>query len=461
MKQDRVLKSQARRAQRTAGRSEAAQPEQTGASGPAGGKSGGGNGTGTGGGKGNRKVSKLRQKKKAAEAMARQLQRQLDEQPAFPVARPATMKRRHWGIVASFVVLVLVPLAAVAFYLWAIAEDQYVSEAGFVVRSQETSASSDALSGLGGILTGGSTASDSDVLYAFIQSQEMVAAVDAEIGLRAHFSAHWPEDWVFALRPEATLEELTSFWQRLLGISYESGSGLIEVQAAAYDPETARAITTAIVAASQKRINALNEQARADAMRYASADLDEALEQLKAAREAMAQFRTRTRIVDPTADIQGRMGVMNNLQQQLAAALVDYDLQRGSLGADDPRLKTAENTIRVIRERIDIERQTFASDNTETGAVGEDYPSLIAEFERLSVDQNYAEEAYRAALTALEVARDEATRQSRYLATYIRPTLAESSQYPDRPVITLLAGLLLLMVWSIIVLIFYSIRDRS
>nr|WP_254682800.1 sugar transporter [Ruegeria sp. PR1b] len=419
-----------------------------------------GGGPGKGGGLGPIKAQKLREQVRAAEAMTRHLQRQLDEQPAYPVARPATLKRRHWGILVSFVICVLLPLVLVVYYLWAIAEDQYVSTSGFVVRSQDATAASEALGGLAQ-LVGDGTASDSDVLYAFIQSQEIVEVVEREVGLRAHFSAHWPGDWAFALWPDATLEDLTDYWQRILGISYESGSGLMEVEASAYDPETAQAITRAIIAASQDRINALNEQARDDAMRYARADLDDAVAQLKAAREALTQFRTRTRILDPQADIQGRMGVMHNLQQQLAEALVEYDLLRGSLNSDDPRLKTAEKTIDVIRERIDIERQTFASDNTETGGLGENYPSLISEYERLTVDQQYAEQVYRASLATLEVARDEATRQSRYLATYIKPTLPESSQYPDRPVMAGIAGLLLLLVWSIFVLVYYSIRDRS
>ena len=415
--------------------------------------------TGNKGGKG-KKLKKLRRKVKAAENASRRLQEQLDEQPSFPVARPASMKRRHWGVLASFFLFVVAPLAAVIFYLWTIAEDQYVSTSGFVVRSQETSGANEALGGIAQ-LVGNTSASDSDVLYAFIQSQEIVAIVEREVGLRAHFSAHWPDDWAFAISPDASLEDLTSYWQRVLGIAYESGSGLIEIQAAAYDPKTAQAITAAVVAASQERINVMNEQARFDAMRYARTDLDEALEQLKGAREGLTQFRTRTRIVDPQADIQGRMGVMNNLQQQLAEALVNYDLLRGSLSTDDPRLTTAEKTIRVIRERIDIERQTFTSSNTDTGAVGQDYPSLLAEFERLTVELQYAEEAYRAALAAMEVARDDAARQSRYLATYIKPTLPESSEYPNRPIMAGLAGLILLLLWSIIVLVYYSIRDRS
>ena len=411
-------------------------------------------------GKNLKKLRALRRKVRSAEAASRRLQDLLDEQPSFPVARPARMKRRHWGVISSFGLFVLAPLAAVVFYLWAVAEDQYVSTSGFVVRSQDASGASESLGGIAQ-LVGSTTASDSDVLYAFIQSQEIVAIVDREVGLRSHFSAHWPDDWAFAIKPDASLEELTSYWQRVLGISYEGGSGLLEIQAAAYDPETAQAITSAVVEASQERINAMNDQAREDAMRYARTDLDEALDQLKAAREELTKFRTRTRIVDPQADIQGRMGVMNNLQQQLATALVNYDLLRGSLSEDDPRLTTAEKTIKVIRERIDIERQTFTSSNTDTGAVGQDYPSLLSEFERLTVELQYAEATYRAALTAMEVARDEATRQSRYLATYIKPTLPESSEYPNRPIMAGLAGLLLLLVWSICVLVYYSIRDRS
>lgn len=100
--------------------------------------------TGNKGGRG-KKLKKLRRKVRAAENASRRLQEQLDEQPSFPVARPASMKRRHWGVLASFFLFVVAPLAAVIFYLWTIAEDQYVSTSGFVVRSQETSGANEAL----------------------------------------------------------------------------------------------------------------------------------------------------------------------------------------------------------------------------------------------------------------------------------------------------------------------------
>jgi len=377
-----------------------------------------------------------------------------------PIARPAQMKPRHWGLAFSFLLMVLGPLVGIIFYLWTTATDQYISTTGFTVRSQESGGATELLGGLAQF-SGGTTASDSDILYEFIQSQEMVEAVDAQLDLRARYSGPWPEDWAFAIWPDADLEELIWYWHRIVGISYDSGTGLIEVQAVGFDPETAQLINSTIVAESQDRINALNNQARADAMRYANADLDEAVDLLKMAREALTKFRTRTRIVDPAADIQARMGVMTNLQQQLAEALIEYDLLATTTAASDPRVIKAQRRIDVIRERIVIERQTFTSTTTETGAVGEDYPTLISEFESLTVDLEYAEQTYRAALAAREVARDDVARQSRYLATYIKPTRPQTPEYPERYILSALAGLFLLLVWSILALVYYSIRDRS
>jgi len=370
------------------------------------------------------------------------------------------MKKRHWGLLLSFVLVVLLPLLGLTYYLWIHAEDQYSSTTAFTVRSEEGGSASELLGGLVQFANTG-TGVDSDILYEFIQSQEIVSAIDDKLDLRGHYSTYWPRDWMFSLWPDATLEDLVWFWKRIVRISYDQSTGLIEVRVLAFDPEFAQRVAQEIVSESQDQINALSKQAREDAMRYAREDLEEAILQLKEAREALTKFRTRTRIVDPEADIQGRMGVMNNLQQSLAEALIEFDLLAETVSSGDPRLSNAQRRIDVIRDRIAAERQTFASDSTELGAVGEDYPSLISEYESLSVDREFAEETYRVALTALDVARDNAARQSRYLATYIKPTMAQSSEFPRRFILLGLALLFLLMFWSILALIYYSIRDRG
>lgn len=377
-----------------------------------------------------------------------------------PMAAPAQMKRHHWGGIFGFFLIVLAPVGTLVFYLWFVAVDQYASTAGFTVRQEEGGSATDLMGGLAQF-AGAGTTSDSDVLYEFIQSQNMVERVDAVLDLRAMYTPHWDEDPVFSLWPDASIEDLLWYWERVVRISYEQSTGLIELRVQGFEPEAAQEVAQAIVTESQRMINALNATARDDSMRYATGDVEVALERLKRAREALTKFRTRTQIVDPETDIQARLGVLSNLQQQLAEALVEHDLLLETVKVNDPRLVQAQNRIEVIRARIASERQNFANASTEVGSVGEDYPTLIAEYESLSVDLVFAEETYRLALAAMDVARANVQRQSRYLATYINPTLPQDSEYPQRYLIAGLAALFLLLVWGILTLVYFSLRDRQ
>lgn len=385
-----------------------------------------------------------------------------------PVVPDAQMRRRHWGILASFLLVVLIPTFLVAAYLVMLAEDQYRSTTGFIVRQDEGNSSASVLGGLSQFV-GGSVSSDGDVLYEFVQSQGLISRIDEKLDIRGHYAQHWPENYgpgllaadpVFSIWPDASIEDLIEYWQRMVRVSFDQGTGLIEVQVLAFDPQMAQAIGEEILAQSQAMINGLNDTARADAMRYAIADLETSLTRLKEARETLTQFRSRTRIVDPLADLQGRMGVVTNLQQQLAEALIQFDLLQETASTNDPRVAQAERRIEVIQERILSERENFSGVETNS-AVAEDYPVLLAEYESLLVDREFAEETYRLALSAVEVARSNATRQSRYLATFVEPTLPETAEFPRRLVLGGLAGLFLTLLWGVGALVYYSIRDRQ
>ena len=376
-----------------------------------------------------------------------------------PIAEQAHFRRRHWGLLASFVLAVVLPVVVTALYLWLAAVDQYASTVGFTVRRE---GGADAAQLLGGLaqLTGSGGSSEADILYEFIQSQEIVEAVNKRIDLTKMYSAAWPKDPVFALWPDASVESLLWYWKRVVRISYDQNTGLIELRVLGFSPDQAQQVASAIVAESQQMINDLNATARQDLMRYSTEDLEKAVDRLKKAREALTQFRTETKIVDPEADIAGRMGVLNNLQQQLAQALVDHDLLLSSAKPNDPRLLQAQSRIDVIKDRIIAERQNLSSSSEDDGGLPEDYPRLISEFESLSVDRQYAEETYRAALAAVDLARAGASRQTLYLAAFVRPTLPETSEFPRRWVLVTLVALFLTMAWGVLSLVYYSLRDR-
>ena len=408
-------------------------------------------------GKARVEMDRARSAMKAAQAESQALKVALDKTYVVPPPAPrARLRLRHVMLALGFLLVVAAPAAVTGWYLWERAEDQFASRMGFTVRREEAPSAVDILGGLSNLSSAGS--SDSDVLYEFIQSQELVEAVDARLDLRAHYGAPFEADPVFALDPGASVEDLVAYWQRMVQIAYAPSTGLIEVKVLAFEPQAAQAVGEAVIEESSAMINRLSAIARADAIRYAQEDLDASVEQLKVAREAVREFRTRNQIVDPEADIQIQMGLLTTLQQRLGEELIALDLLRETAQSGDPRITQAEQRIEAVRARISEEREKFGAGGQGPG--GEDYASVVAEFERLSVDREFAEQKYANALANFDAAQAEAERQSRYLASYLNPTLAETAEYPRRWLILGLTVMFLFIGWAVLTLIYYSLRDR-
>ena len=171
----------------------------------------------------------------------------------------------------------------------------------------------------------------------------------------------------------------------------------------------------------------------------------------------MTAFRSRTQIVDPATDFAGRMSLLHSLLAQQANALIERDILRTSSGlAADPRLDQLDRRIEVISNRIETERARIAA--SDDGSQG--YADLVAEYEGLRLESEFAERAYVAARAGLDAAIASAQRKSRYLAVYMPATLAETAQYPRRWTLSLLVAGLLFTGWSILALSYYAVRDR-
>lgn len=380
-----------------------------------------------------------------------------DPTPLPQPVRHARLELRHKLILLSFLIVVALPTLIGGWYLWAKAEDQYVSTVGFSVRKEESSPSVDILGGITQ-LTGSTTASDTDILYDFLRSEDIVARIDGLIDLRSRFSKAWPTDPAFALDPSSSIEDLAKYWRRQVRVLYNTSTRLITLEVSAFTREDAYEIAKATFEESNRTINRLSDIAREDATRFARTELNRSQQRLTETRQALTAFRMRTQIVDPMADLAGQMGVLNSLQNQLAEALISLDTLRENARADDQRIIQAEQRITAIRSRIAEERSKFGAVGENTG--GESYAQLVSDYERLAADMEFAETAFRSAQAAYDAAVAEAQRQSRYLAAHIEPKIAEASIAPNR--VKLLGSLfgIALLLWSIGLLIYYSIRDR-
>lgn len=384
-----------------------------------------------------------------------------DKPQPEPIQVPPTVQRakrqgRHWMVILSFMLMVALPASVTGWYLWERAVDQYASHVGFSVRTEEKGSAVELLGAVTDL--SGSSSTDTDILYEFLQGQELVAAIDAKLDLRAIWSKADPAvDPVFAYHPPGTIEDLVDHWERMVKIYYDSGTGLLDLRVLAFDPEDATALANEIYARANARINELSAVAREDAIGYAREELTQAEDRLREARVAIQAFRNRTQIIDPTIQTQTQSGLIGALETQLAEAQIERRLLEETARPNDPRIKQSELKIDVIRAQIAEERGKLGLEGVDgTGSVAD----LVGEYEALAVDLEFAQQAYTAARATFDAARNEARRQSRYLAPHVKPTKAEQSKYPDRPLILGLITLFLFLSWSVVVLVAYALRDR-
>jgi capsular polysaccharide transport system permease protein len=147
----------------------------------------------------------------------------------------------------------------------------------------------------------------------------------------------------------------------------------------------------------------------------------------------------------------------------LAAALIERDKLPPSLSETDLRIEKVNRTIEVIETRIAAERQKLGLGGqgaSDSGDPEQGYAAVVGEYEELQVDLTFAEQTYLSALSAYDAAVSEAQRTSRYLTAYLRPTMPETSTAPKRLTLSILVAGFLLVIWFILLLIYYSLRDR-
>jgi capsular polysaccharide transport system permease protein len=379
---------------------------------------------------------------------------------AARIAEAARPKRRHRLILASFAIVVLAPSLAALAYLYLVAADQYASRMAFSVRGADNAAPIELLGALTSGLGGPGSGADAEIVYEFVRSQQMVEAAMAALPLVEIYNRP-QRDVVFRLGEDQPIEDVVEYWNRMTDVAFDASSGIVLFEARAFDPESARAIATLVLSESTRVVNDLSTQAREDAVSVAREVLDEAEARLRGVRRDLRAFRDIEQELDPSENARAALGLAAALETELAQTEVELDTQTALVGERGPRIAFLRQKIASLRDRIAAERARIGDgESAAAGARGRGFADLVAEYEDLIVDREFAENAYVSALASFEQAQVEARRQMRYLAPHVRPTLSVSPEYPQRALMAGGAFGALLIAWSVGLLIVYNIRDR-
>lgn len=350
---------------------------------------------------------------------------------------------------------VTIPTLIALLYFGVLANDVYISESRFVVRTpskENTSRLSAVLgqTGLGGAVAG---AEGNDTITEYVMSRRALEEADhdafvsnaytgAEIFFADRFGTFWG----------TSKEQLYTYFQDKVSIEEGLSGQVMTLRVSAYDPDEAREINARLLLQSEELVNSLTERSREDTIALAQEQVDEATDRARLARLELAQFRGAERIVDPEQQSLVGLQMVGKLQDQLIAArtqlrqLQTYTPQASQI----PFLKTQ---IRQIEREIEATREGLTGGSASLSAAMVRYQELLANSE-------FAEKQLTISLASLQEAQAEARKKRTYIERIADPSLPDYAEEPRRIRSILATFVLGLLAWGVLTMLLIGVREH-
>jgi capsular polysaccharide transport system permease protein len=340
-----------------------------------------------------------------------------------------------------------VPMALGTLYFGLIAADRYVSES--TVALQQAGADASALPGAALLLAGLNPPSREGTLYLkqYIHSLGLLQQLDTRFKLREHYESE-RLDPIARLWSGASRETFLEYYRTHVDVSIDELSSTLTVRVQGFDAKFANQLNRAILDASERFVNEMSHQLAREKLRFAETELSRAGEKLQAAKSEVLAFQSKNRLLDPTVQAQASGAMIAELQASITKSEAELRALRTYLNDDSFQVRA----LRTHKER---------SRGTATGRGGERLGALAIEFEDLKTRAEFALDAYKLALGAVENARIDATRKLKNLVVIEPATLPETAEYPRRLYSLATLLVLCLLAYGVVRLVIATIREHQ
>jgi capsular polysaccharide transport system permease protein len=322
----------------------------------------------------------------------------------------------------ALLLLVFAPSLLATIYYGMIATNRYVSQAVYVVRSGNDATSATGLSSLLTMLGVGRSESDGHEVEAFLTSREAVQSLAERVPLASMFAAGFadPLSRFPNLLFSDTQEGLYRYLQNRITVRMDDIRSVQTLRVETFRPADALRIASDLLDLAERRVNKMNERSERDAIGHAEQDLAVEQQHLVDAQIALTAFRDRELMINAGQNATALVELIAKLETQLADTRVEI-AQLLSVSSNSPQLAPLRARAQALMDQIGHEKAQVAP--------GEgDLAAKLAEYERLELQQTFADKSVQAAMAALEVARSEARRQHVFLDRVVEPNL------PDEPI---------------------------
>ena len=382
--------------------------------------------------------------------------------PASEVEEPERLAfhrppKRPSAYLISFLAFVVLPSIASALYLAFIASDQYVAEARFAVKQAqfEMEKSKSELTKLSAGHIPALADQDAYIISNYIESRAIVDDLSRTLDLRQIFRRPEADFWA-RLKDGATAEELVDYWKSMVRVYIDGPSGIVTVEAKAFRPQDALALSRAIVAASEKLANEVSARARNDTMKWSEDEVRRGESKVEAALANLRAYRDSEGYIDPVAAATSTSKLLLSTMAEKIRRQSDYFVSSRAMSADAPTVVTLKTRLQSLDDQINELKSKLAGNSAEGATIA----ASLTKFETLELQRQFAEKLYQLAQDSLERARIKAERQNIYVEVFVPPALPEYAELPQRLSLSLLIPLGLLIVWGIFAFIAAAVEDH-
>jgi capsular polysaccharide transport system permease protein len=362
---------------------------------------------------------------------------------------------------AAPLLVIVLPTLLTGIYYLGLASDQYATEARFMIRGQQSSTSSL----FGALLSSASIQTSQEDLLSigdYMQSHDALKTLQQRINIsdlftrdEADFMSRMRTDFLDWLRGRPiTSEDFLDFYNGRVSVAFDSLTGISTLRVRAFRPRDTQVIADELLKLAEEKVNQYSARQRTDTLKVARDEVVRAEGRVEAARAEITQFRDREKSIDPGKSSVIIMEVIGKLEGQLAQARAEITEASTYLKADNAKFVALRTKADAIESQIKSEKQRLAGSSDALAP-------LVAQYERLMLEREFADKGYASAMTSQESARAEAMKQHFYLVRVIEPNLPEKPQFPRRFLTVMTTFVALCFTYGIGWLILAGIREHA
>jgi len=179
---------------------------------------------------------------------------------------------------------------------------------------------------------------------------------------------------------------------------------------------------TGLLRLAEEEANRLNVRAQNDTVALAEDHVADAERGVVAAQSVLTDFRNKHLLVDPTKSSDSELETITALATEFAETTATIK-ETTLAAASSPTVAALKAQAEALQERIDAERAKL-------GGSDQALAGKVSQFELLTLNRDLADQTLAAAIESLELAREDARRQSIYVEEIVAPNLPDESTEP-------------------------------